>query len=173
MNTTASGATFSEDRVYRYHLWRSWDATLPRCAFIGVNPSIANETKPDQTITKEVGFATRWGFGSISKVNLFGLVSTDVRGLLGVVDPVGPENDKHLYLALEGASRIVLAWGKHTPGVRKLVQARLAALGKTLFWVAQRSCEIGTLGRNDDGSPKHPLMLAYATPWIPEPTLTA
>lgn len=158
-----SGATFSPDRAYRYHLWRAWDAPYThRCVFIGVNPSTAGETDNDHTISKEVGFAKRWGFGGIDKVNLFGLVSTDVTGLLRAEDPVGPENDEHLRAVCESASRIVLAWGSHKPKVRALVKARL----KQLAWIYSARSEIVTFGYNDDGTPKHPLMLAYTTPVV-------
>jgi len=165
------GATFSLDRAYRYRLWRDWDASKGRCAFIGVNPSTANETDSDHTIAKEVGFAQRWGFGGIVKVNLFGLVSTDVTGLLRATDPVGPDNDDHLSEVISSSKRIVWCWGKHPPRVKSLVAKRLFVLSLTEWWVhMQRGKEVGTFGRNGDGSPRHPLMLPYSTPFVINPT---
>jgi hypothetical protein len=38
------GAIFSPCRTWRYLLWRNWDLSLPACAFIGLNPSTADET---------------------------------------------------------------------------------------------------------------------------------
>lgn len=32
-----SGATFSEDRLYRYQLWRIWDKQKPMLNVIGLN----------------------------------------------------------------------------------------------------------------------------------------
>lgn len=46
-----AGAKFSEDRKYRYLLWRRMDSALPMITFIGLNPSKANEDTNDNTIT--------------------------------------------------------------------------------------------------------------------------
>lgn len=43
------GAIFSDDRDYRYRLWRTWDVDLPLVGFIMLNPSTADETEDDQT----------------------------------------------------------------------------------------------------------------------------
>jgi hypothetical protein len=158
-----SGATFSADRRYRYRLWRSWGDGERRCAFVGVNPSTAGEDKDDPTIRREIGFARRWGFTAIDKGNLFALVSTDATALLDSDDPVGPDNDEHLHAMLSASHRIVLAWGGHPPRVRALVLARLDSFRRIVR--AQPRCEIGTLGSNADGTPKHPLRLPYSTPW--------
>jgi hypothetical protein len=155
------GATFSADRRYRYRLWRSWGSREHRCVFVGVNPSVAGETNNDHTITKEIVFAKRWGFGALDKVNLFGLVSTDVTALLRTDDPIGPDNDDHVRAALEDAHRIVWCWGKHNARVASMVRARLASL--EWLHTARPGCEEGTLGWNQDGSPRHPLRLSYAT----------
>lgn len=159
-----SGATFSPCRGYRYRLWRSWGDRENRCVFMGVNPSDADEVDNDPTITKCIGFARRWGFGALDMINPFALVSTDVTALLRAGDPVGPDNDQAIRETLEGARRIVWAWGRHDARVRKLVQERIAAAG---WFAIPRRCEAGTLGHNGDGSPRHPLMLAYRTPFVP------
>jgi hypothetical protein len=159
------GATFSADRRYRYRLWRSWGSREHRCVFVGVNPSKADETNNDHTITKCIMFAKRWGFGAIDMVNLFAFVSTDVTALLRVDDPVGPDNDAMLEAAFKDAHRIVCCWGKHNARVASLVRARLSSSA----WMNtdRPGCEVGTLGWNQDGSPCHPLMLPYARRFEP------
>ena len=163
----ASGATFSKDRRCRYRLWRCWGDPELRCVFVGLNPSTADESRDDPTIRKCVGFAKRWGFGAVDVVNLFayaGARSTDPRSLLGVSDPIGPENDAALRTAFRDANRIVWAWGRHDPRVRSLVQARVASPR----WPGRgHRCETGCLGRLQDGSPRHPLRIAYATRFEP------
>jgi len=156
------GALLSAYRLYRYRLWRCWDPTAGRCAFVMVNPSTADESEDDATIRKCIGFAKRWGYGAIDVVNLFAWRSTDVTALLTAADPVGPENDEHLHEVMRGALRVVLAWGKHPPKVRRLVRARLDRL-EARDWLAELG-DVVTFGRNEDGTPRHPLMLAYATP---------
>lgn len=155
-----SGATFSPCRTWRYHLWRSWGDREHRVAFIGLNPSTADETVDDPTIRKCIGFAKRWGFGAYDMLNLFGWRSTDPMGLLEATNPVGSENNAVIAEVCRNAHRIVFAWGRHNARVRALVQKRLAAAP----WLAvPATCEVGTLGRAQDGSPRHPLMLAYDT----------
>ncbi len=156
-----SGATMSVDRLYRYRLWRSWGSREHRCVFVGLNPSTADEQRDDPTIRKCVGFAKRWGFGAIDMVNLFAWRSTDPTGLLTAPMPVGADNDAFLREAFDGAHRIVWAWGRHTARVREMVRRRT----RDAWFSARRDCETGTLGLAQDGSPRHPLMLAYVTPF--------
>ena len=45
-------ATISDNQLYRYKLSRTWDSTKPTILFIGLNPSIADETIDDHTMYK-------------------------------------------------------------------------------------------------------------------------
>ena len=49
---TPKGAVFSNDRKYRYALWRIWNPNKELLLTIGLNPSSANESKDDPTITR-------------------------------------------------------------------------------------------------------------------------
>lgn len=153
--------------LYRYRLERNLGRAGPVVALLGVNPSKAGAEVTDPTITKDIGFGSRLGWGRLIKGNLFARVSTDVRGLreslTNPIDPIGPENDIHLRQIMEDADIVVPCWGptaKVPKGLRNRWRkvARIAdELGKPLwcFGVAQ------------DGQPRHTLMLAYATPLIP------
>jgi hypothetical protein len=173
-----SGATFSPCRRWRYHLWRVWGDPGKRCCFVSLNPSIADEVLNDATIRKCIGFAKRWQFGSYSMLNLFGWRSTDPLGLLTTPDPIGEGNRDTFVKVLGGATRVVLAWGSHDPKVRALVHGLVGGqtaqtpdgiVRSPLPWGLEVpvGVEVGTLGRNSDGSPRHPLMLAYTTPFEP------
>jgi hypothetical protein len=96
----------------------------------------------------------------VSIVNLFAFRSTDPAGLLAEEAPVGRRNGYHLAQAFTHARRIVWAWGSHGPSVQRLVLPASASVR-----MLERSCEVGMLGATKDGSPRHPLMLAYATPF--------
>jgi hypothetical protein len=159
LETFESGATFSTDRRYRYRLWRCWGELDHRCVFVGLNPSTADESENDPTIRKCIGFAKRWGFGAIDVVNLFALVSTLPEGLLKADDPIGHANDATLNGAFQDARRIVWCWGQHDTRVRRLVKARLDA---SKGYCVPKRAETGSLGHSQDGSPRHPLRLAYA-----------
>lgn len=154
-----SDAMFSPCRVWRWALIRSWSEVLPSVAFIGLNPSTADETLNDPTITRCIQFAKDWGFGSFVMLNLFGLRSTDPNGLKGVSDPVGPENDKYIDLMIEQGRTIVAAWGSHKC-VEKLIVPRAAEVLKR---IPNSLC----LGTNADGMPKHPLYLKRTTKPVP------
>ena len=52
-----SSALFSECRTYRYALWRVWDESLDSILFIGLNPSTADESHNDPTISRCINFA--------------------------------------------------------------------------------------------------------------------
>ncbi len=155
------GATISECRAYRYHLWRVWDECLPCLVFVMQNPSTADETADDPTIRKCLHFARRDGFGGISVRNVFALRATDERELLTHPDPFGPENELHLLAArnVSVMSRLVIAWGKPLGGKRLRSHYNRA---ECCLVTQSPYC----LGLNGDGSPKHPLFLANATPLI-------
>ena len=72
-----SDALFSEDRIYRYALWRTWDESLPKALFIGLNPSTADEIQDDPTIRRCIRYSMDWGYGGYIMGNIFGYRSTD------------------------------------------------------------------------------------------------
>jgi len=57
--TSASGATFSARRHWRYLLWRRWDAEKPAANFLMLNPSIADELQLDPSCSRARDFAER------------------------------------------------------------------------------------------------------------------
>jgi len=65
------GAVIDPTGDYRYSLWRVWHPKASRVAFIMLNPSQADATVDDPTIRRCIGFAQRWGYGSLEAVNLF------------------------------------------------------------------------------------------------------
>jgi hypothetical protein len=90
---TERAAVLSECGRYRYVLTRTWDHDLAACAFIGLNPSTADAHEDDPTIRRCIRFARDWGHGGLIMLNLFAWRSTDPRGLLDAIFPVGPPAD--------------------------------------------------------------------------------
>lgn len=133
-----------------------WDSRLPLLAIIGVNPSKADWRKNDQTILKDIGFASRLGFGGILKLNVAAIRETDPRKARKAVDPVGPENSvEHLlqYIQHFKPAKVVVAWGKNG-------NYFVGQCGAITREIPNLYC----FGRNNDGTPRHPLMLPYSTP---------
>jgi hypothetical protein len=150
-----TGAEFSPDRKYRYALWRIWQAEKAVMVVIGVNPSTANETKPDNTITKVIKIAKNNGFGGVIMMNLFGIVSSNPSILKTHTDPIG-ENDKWLEIILTTYGHTtVFAWGNFK-------EARTRAKE-----IVSRYPNAFCLAHNKNGSPKHPLYCLDNTKLIP------
>ncbi len=153
------GAKLDKTRKYRYVLWREWDEGEGTCIFVMLNPSTADAKKDDQTITKCIGFAKRWGFRRLEVVNLFAYRATDPKKLLKVKDPVGKDCDLYLGAALFKAKRVVVAWGSTKIPKDDRVTLVLELAGEFVP-------EFGCLGRTKGGDPKHPgRNLPYSTPF--------
>lgn len=106
-------ATISKCTKYRYDLRRSWDDSKGLVVFVGLNPSTADGKQDDPTIRRCIGFAKRWGYGSLCMLNLFALRTPYPQNLLTHPEPVGPENDEYLRTQCEEADLVIVAWGAH------------------------------------------------------------
>lgn len=152
-----SGAEFSDCRNYRYALWRTWGEP-PYIAFIGLNPSTADESANDPTIRRCIGFAKSSGFGGLYMLNLFAWRATDPDDLYEATHPVGDGNNHALvnYCAL--TKRVVAAWGSYAPP--GMVSDRVDVVFRLL---EHRS--LWCLGTTKNGSPRHPLYVKASAPW--------
>ncbi|MBI5422211.1 DUF1643 domain-containing protein [Candidatus Peregrinibacteria bacterium] len=142
------GATFSPDRKHRYTLWRIWDEKKPYAMFVGLNPSTADETQNDPTVTRCIGYAKKWGYGGLYMMNIFAFRSTDPKKLRLVRDPIGEKNDHWIKRIAREAGIVVAAWGNHG-----LFLDRSKAV---LELIPHPHC----LKLNKNGEPCHPLYLA-------------
>jgi hypothetical protein len=62
---------------------------LRTVAFIGLNPSTADETTDDPTVRRCVGFAKRWGYDRMVMLNAFAYRATDPKALYALTTTVG------------------------------------------------------------------------------------
>lgn len=152
-----SGAEISDDKIYRYKLWRAKNPSLPAMVWVMLNPSTADAVVPDPTVTRCVGFAERWGFGGIVVVNLFAFRSTDPNALKEGGDVVGrPRGVDVIYEVVDAKPKlIVAAWGGGVPDGHDI---HVNAVRNVL-----RSNGAQCLGHTKAGEPKHPVRLAYET----------
>ena len=143
MNSTA---TLSPCRTYRYSLTREWGRGLA-VLFVGLNPSTADETMDDPTIRRCISFARNWGYARLHMANLFAFRATKPSDMKNAIDPVGPENDRHLLALAEDSVLTVAAWGVHgTFGGRHNAVHRMLP-------------RLHYLRLTKDGHPGHPLYL--------------
>lgn len=154
---TSGGAVFSPCRKWRYALFRRFAGGQGLVAFIGLNPSTADETLNDPTVTRCCRFAERWGFEQMVMLNLFAYRATDPRVMRAAADPVGRSNDAALVHFAYSAQKVIACWGNHgrhrgrSAAVRQLLAAELPTL------------RLHCLGITGQGEPKHPLYLRGTT----------
>ena len=155
----AADATFSTDGRYRYTLTRRWGGGA-FVNFIMLNPSTADATVDDPTVTRCCRRARQWGYDGLVVTNLFAYRATDPRGLQTVDDPVGSGNNAAIINTARDAGLVVCAWGMHGA-----YQERGRAVA-ALLTVAEIPLHV--LGFCQDGlQPRHPLYLPYAAAPVP------
>lgn len=150
---TRQSAEISACGKYRYDLWRQWNDKKPFAMWIGLNPSTADANKDDQTIRRMVDFSTAFGYGGIVVANLFAFRATNPDELYHAIDPIGPENDRHIchLMALIDVGIVIACWGNH--GYFMDRDVKISNMGKQLM----------CLGYTKDRNPRHPSRLSKST----------
>lgn len=148
------GAILSECKNYRYILWRTWNRSLEKVFFIGLNPSTADAIQDDPTLRRCIGFARSWGFGGLWLGNLFSWRSKSPNDLKHVVDPIGPVTDDWLGQT-HGMAKISIAmWGNY------------GCLGQRGDIIHRRFLDLYCFGLTQLGQPRHALYLKSNTQYF-------
>lgn len=163
----AKSAVFSPCRRYRYVLVRNFEvdtlfeSTALPIVFIGLNPSTADEIKPDPTITRLIGFAQTWGYSGLIMLNLFAWRETDrLKMIREVAEPIGEENDAVIRHCCSLGYDVCACWGADGDH-----RNRHQDISTWLPSISSISC----FGLNDVdektgiATPKHPLYLRSDT----------
>jgi len=140
-------AIISPDGKYRYQLSRIYDEDLLPVAFVGLNPSTADEVKDDRTIMKCLQYSKKWGYGGFHMVNLFAYRSKNPKDLLTVNDPIGEDNNFHLKEIFGKVGKVVCCWGNYGKYKDRNIEV--------LKMIDEPYC----LRINKSGEPSHPLYL--------------
>lgn len=152
------GAILSDNRVYRFALWRTWDPEKAKLNFVMLNPSTADEKKDDPTIRRCIGFAKGFGYGGIIITNLFSYRATDPKKLYTTTDDeCDPKynieiNNKYITLMASYCEKTIFAWGTH---------GRLNNQDLKVSELLPKSYCLGVTVHNN---PRHPLYLPKSTP---------
>ena len=162
--TSASSASFSENRQYRWWLHRQWTSGLGLLLFIGLNPSRADGERDDPTLRRLQAFAKSWGYQELLVVNLFARISPHPSALQRASDPVGVENDKVLQVCFERWAHdpqmdLWCGWG--VSGGRGTRARDLLRMLQPLSRQRQMHCPNShgplSLALTRSGEPRHPL----------------
>lgn len=151
---TSTSARISPCERFRFLLSRQWDARLPACAFIGLNPSTADGLQDDPTIRRCVDFAARWGYGELLMLNLVPYRSTDPDAMFAWLaansdDGWKQENVSEAQAAFAKSDIIIAAWGAPGGKLKTYKQHMIDAAGDKLY----------SLATTKTGEPGHPLYL--------------
>jgi len=168
----AATAIISQCGRYRYAMTRHW---APERLFKGqpwlwimLNPSTADADKDDATVRKCIRFSQAGEAAMLTIANLYAFRSRDPVRLRKLIDPIGPENDRHLgdlfrqHRLADGV--LIFAWGHNhmgEAGLARIAEVRRMAgaahLTPYCFGYTQADAKAPR-------QPRHPLMLSYATP---------
>ena len=147
-------AFISEDKLYRYLLYRRWSRGRA-LLWVMLNPSRADAEADDATTRRCTDLSSGWGFGAAVIVNLFGYISTDPKELNSISDPVGPENNSVIFDQFKKNNDCMVAWGSR-PEIH-LFQSRVKEISKHLPTTAM------CLGLTKQNYPRHPLRVSSST----------
>lgn len=145
-----TGAIFSPDRIYRYLLWRQWGEGASMVAFIGLNPSTADEVQNDPTVTRCINYAKDWGYDGMYMLNIFAYRATDPKEMMRYLAPIGLRNKHWLFKTRSMVSFAVACWGDH---------GRFRKQGRLVKALLQQVGPLHCFGRTKFGEPRHPLYL--------------
>lgn len=152
------GAIISDCGKYRYQLSREWSNSPSSVRWIMLNPSTADATTDDRTISRCIEFSKRWGCGRLYVCNLYAFRATKPADMWkhrkDGGDIIGPDNDYHL-VNTPGDITVFACGGNAEPERLRAVYALLDG-----------STPIRCLVQNADGTPKHPLYVKGDTPLI-------
>jgi hypothetical protein len=146
---------FSSCRRYRYTLTHDIHdlfgapASHGYVAWIGLNPSRADESRLDPTLWRVRAYTSRLGFRAFKMLNLFAYRATDPRILKKAVDPVGPDNDYYLLEVCRQAALVVCCWG---------VEGEYRGRDRQVIGLL-RDIPLHALALTKMGHPRHPLYL--------------
>ena len=150
-----SRAFFSDDRRYRYSLYRDLGVGHGTCVFICLNPSTADETKNDPTVRRCMNYAKGWGYRYFYMLNLYAYRATLPKDMMAQgVDAIGPDNKEWLqtFVNFDLSTLIIAAWGNHgnVHGMADYVRGLARESGHRLY----------CLKVTKSGQPNHPLYLS-------------
>ena len=170
LDDAPNGAEFSEDRRYRYRLWRKTTQVVTNRTLLCLmlNPSDADEKENDPTVTRCMVRATMLQCDKLEIANIFALVSKDPAELrkpgYSASDLIGERTNGVILAAALNASLVLCGGGNlgtlHGRGeeVRKMLE--------------NAGIQPNHLRLTNSGNPYHPLYVGYKyapKPWVREP----
>jgi hypothetical protein len=137
------------DGMRRYRLWRIWEPQKPLLLYVLLNPSHADADANDRTVAKLIQFTKNGGYGGFYLGNIHSYITSNPKKLIRHLIPDEKANIGHLKAMKSKCEKVVFGWGNS---------------GEIPHWIKSMIKQPYCFGTNQNGSPKHPLYLAYNTP---------
>ncbi len=145
----SSGAKFSDCGKHRLALWRIWDISSPLVMFIGLNPSSnSTATKNSPTIRSASAIASKNGFGGLYMMNLFTFITPNPELIQTAPYSGDLQEEYDIEKVAAKCEKIIFAWGNF-----KIAEEKEAE-------VKRKFPEALCLGKNANGTPRHPLFVS-------------
>tara|TARA_B100000945_G_scaffold300729_1_gene282842 strand:- start:191 stop:619 length:429 start_codon:yes stop_codon:yes gene_type:complete len=132
-----------------------------------LNPSKANSSHDDRTVTRIINFCSKWNYKNIYIINLFGLISKSPLQLSKSKDPIGENNNlitlKLLEFWYEDANcDLWLGWGDkgQLNGRDRKVLKLIKNFPNLKSKENNYSKRVLSLGLSKKGNPRHPLYMS-------------
>lgn len=158
----AKRTVFSADRTHRFTLFRYWGNPDDYACGISMNPSGAAEGVGDRTVNGMVRRAQeQWGVGAYYQLNVMSIRGTYSSGLATTAVVNHKDNDEWIRRISARARIVVVSWGN--PGHR-------SGRGLVVETILREVCDpekVFCFGKNNNGSPVHPLYQKLDAPLVP------
>ena len=150
LKVKTGGGIYSEDNKNRQQLTVSWDGTgNKKAVVIGINPSKANDTRSDSTLTRTARFLNMYGVREFLMLNIFESYATKQKD----IDFSSKSDFTKFRRILKEADIIFIAWGVE----KKYLQEKEAILKVLKKYEDKLYCVI----REDGKYPLHPIRISY------------
>lgn len=150
LKVKTGGGIYSDDNKNRQQLTVSWDGTgNKKAVVIGINPSKADDTRSDRTLTRTARFLNMYGVREFLMLNIFESYATKQKD----IDFSSKSDFTKFRKILKEADIIFIAWGvekKYLQEKEEILKV-LKKYGNKLYCV-----------KKEDGKyPLHPIRISY------------
>jgi hypothetical protein len=165
MFSVISNAIFNENRTYRYRLWRMNDQPKKVLLYIMLNPSSADENRNDNTIKRLFNFTNDFGYDGFIVCNLCAIISTNSKKIKNkiILSKLDMTIIKDTLDKIPIIEKVVYAWGSNN----KIDKKQIYKISSLTELLEQYGHKPYCFSFNNDGSPKHPLMLPQNETLVP------
>lgn len=126
---------------------------------LGINPSTADDVRPDRTMTRVCGFADNMGFDSFVMLNVYPLRTPKIEELPAEIDSnLHEQNISHIVEEISKIENpsILVAYGNSISKKKYLRLCLKDILKELIQFKGAKFIQLGDL--TNEGNPRHPLM---------------